>query len=40
MNTVHVRDVCRALWFLRDQGSNGEVYNIVDKSGTSKSYKI
>lgn len=36
MNTVHVDDVCRALWHLTSKGGNGEVYNIVDKSETTQ----
>lgn len=37
MNTVHVEDICRALWFLCNHGKTGEVYHIVDKGDTSKS---
>ena len=36
MNTVHVRDVVRALWHLRDAGPSSEVYNLVDKGETSE----
>ena len=36
MNTVHVEDVCRALWYLCNHGKTGEVYHIVDKGDTSK----
>lgn len=36
MNTVHVRDVVRALWHLKDAGPPGEIYNLVDKGETSK----
>ena len=36
MNTVHVRDVVRALWHLKDAGPPGEVYNLVDKGETSE----
>lgn len=36
MNTVHVRDVVRALWHLRDAGPPGEVYNLADKGETSE----
>ena len=36
INTVHVRDVVRALWHLRDNGEVGQVYNIVDKGNTSE----
>ena len=38
MNTIHVHDVCRALWFLKDHGENREVYNLVDKGNTSMRY--
>jgi nucleoside-diphosphate-sugar epimerase len=30
-----VEDVAQALWFLRDKGANGEVFNLADKSDTS-----
>ncbi|KAK5577897.1 hypothetical protein RB653_002845 [Dictyostelium firmibasis] len=33
-NTVHVNDVCKALWFLAQNGKNGDVYNISDKGDT------
>lgn len=36
MNTVHVEDVCRALWFLCQQGRCGEVYHLVDRSNTTQ----
>lgn len=36
MNTVHVQDVCRALWHLREAGSSGEVFNLADKGATSE----
>ena len=36
MNTVHVLDVCRALWHLTTHGDTGQVYNLVDKSESSK----
>lgn len=32
LNTVHVRDVARALWHLANHGVAGEVYNLADKS--------
>ncbi len=35
MSTVHVSDMCKALWHLRDSGNNGEIYNIVDDSSSS-----
>ncbi|TYZ62495.1 hypothetical protein PybrP1_001997 [[Pythium] brassicae (nom. inval.)] len=36
VNTVHVLDVCQALWHLTTAGSSGEVYNIVDKNDTNQ----
>lgn len=36
MNTVHVEDICRALWFLCNHGKTGEVYHIVDKGDTTQ----
>jgi len=36
INTVHVRDVVRALWFLAEKGSLGAVYNLADKSDTDQ----
>ncbi len=35
MNTVHVRDVCSALWHLINRGTIGEVYNLADENATS-----
>lgn len=40
MNTVHVLDVCRAVWHLLNHGKKGQVYNIVDSNNTSKSWSI
>lgn len=40
MNTVHVRDVVRALWHLKDAGPPGEIYNLVDKGETSEGIKL
>jgi nucleoside-diphosphate-sugar epimerase len=40
MNTVHVRDVVRALWHLKDAGPPGEVYNLVDKGETSEEMNV
>jgi len=34
INTVHVRDVCRALVHLCSKGKVGEVYNLADKGDT------
>jgi len=36
MNTVHVDDVCRAIWHLTTNGNSGEIYNLVDKSDTDQ----
>lgn len=36
MNTVHVNDVCRAIWHLTEHGEVGSVYNLVDKGDMSK----
>ena len=36
MSTVHVTDVCRAVWHLTGHGNSGDVFNLADKSNTSK----
>ncbi|ORZ40146.1 NAD-dependent epimerase/dehydratase [Catenaria anguillulae PL171] len=40
INTVHVNDVCAALWALsqhyQDKPANGEVYNLADKEDTDQ----
>ena len=36
MSTVHVIDVCRGLWHLTSHGHSGDVFNLADKSDTSK----
>jgi len=36
MNTVHVLDVCTALWFLTTHGSSGDVYNLADSGETDQ----
>jgi len=36
INTVHVRDVVRALWFLTTNGTVGEVYNLADESDSNQ----
>jgi len=36
MNTVHVRDVCTAIWHLAFNGSVGTTYNLADKNGTTQ----
>lgn len=34
MNTVHVTDLCRAIWHLCRHGKTGQVYHVVDKGNT------
>ena len=36
MHTVHVNDVCSALWLLCEKGEAGSVYNLADKNGTDQ----
>ena len=36
MNTVHVRDVLKALWHLKDAGQSGQIFNLADKGNTSE----
>jgi len=36
INTVHVDDVCRALFHLCTNGEKGDVYNLADKSDTDQ----
>ncbi|CAH0724012.1 unnamed protein product, partial [Brenthis ino] len=37
MNTVHVKDVCRAIWLLgMKNDANGQTYNIVDEANSSQ----
>ncbi|XP_045184005.2 uncharacterized protein LOC123542289 [Mercenaria mercenaria] len=36
MNTVHVQDVCKAIWHLFSHGKSGEVYHCVDKGNTTQ----
>jgi nucleoside-diphosphate-sugar epimerase len=36
MNTVHVEDVCRAIWHLTTHGSSGDVFNLADKNETDQ----
>lgn len=36
MCTVHVNDVCRALWHLSNHGNSGDVFNLADKSNTTQ----
>eukprot|EP00058_Branchiostoma_floridae_P011039 XP_002596527.1 hypothetical protein BRAFLDRAFT_283078 [Branchiostoma floridae] len=35
-NTVHVTDVCRAIWHLRNTGNSGQVFNLADKGNTTQ----
>jgi hypothetical protein len=36
MNTVHVRDVCGAIWHLLQQGKPGDIFNLADKTDTDQ----
>lgn len=36
MNTVHVRDVVKALWFLTNHGDSGSIWNLCDKNDTDQ----
>mmetsp|Transcript_16388 Transcript_16388/g.24454 ORF Transcript_16388/g.24454 Transcript_16388/m.24454 type:complete len:377 (+) Transcript_16388:46-1176(+) len=36
INTVHVRDCCKALWTVATKAKNGSVYNIADKGNTDQ----
>jgi nucleoside-diphosphate-sugar epimerase len=36
MNTVHVEDVCRAIWHLTNHGNSGAIYNLSDKNDTDQ----
>ncbi|XP_013771849.1 uncharacterized protein LOC106457008 isoform X1 [Limulus polyphemus] len=36
MNTIHVTDLCRAIWHVFTNGSNREIYNVVDKGDTTQ----
>lgn len=35
-NTVHVRDVAKALWFLTTNGNNGQIFNLCDENDTGE----
>jgi len=35
-NTVHVKDVAKAIWFLCENGSSGEVFNLADSGDTDQ----
>ena len=32
MNTIHVEDVVKAIWFLCSSGKSGDIFNLADKS--------
>jgi len=36
INTVHVEDVCAALWFLGQNGKVGDAYNLADSNDTDQ----
>ncbi|CCI43803.1 unnamed protein product [Albugo candida] len=36
VNTVHVHDVCRAMWHLTEAGTDGAIYNLADKNDTNQ----
>jgi nucleoside-diphosphate-sugar epimerase len=36
LNTVHVRDVAKALWHLSQKGTVGNIYNLADKAETDQ----
>jgi len=36
IDTVHVSDVCRALWHLTNHGEKGEVFNLADENETDQ----
>jgi nucleoside-diphosphate-sugar epimerase len=36
INTVHVRDVVAALWFLTTHGENKQIFNLADQSDTTQ----
>ena len=38
VNTVHVRDLARAIWHVTLQGQSGHVYNVVDDGNTRTYY--
>ncbi|EDV29666.1 uncharacterized protein TRIADDRAFT_20168, partial [Trichoplax adhaerens] len=38
LNTVHVHDVCRAIWHVCIHGKKGEVYNLADKGDTTQGF--
>jgi len=36
INTVHVKDVVKALWFLTTHGDSGSIWNLADKNDTDQ----
>jgi len=36
LNTVHVKDVVRALWHLKDHGNKGDIFNLADSGDTTQ----
>jgi nucleoside-diphosphate-sugar epimerase len=36
INTVHVRDVAKALWFLTTNGNSGDVFNLADEGDSNQ----
>jgi len=36
INTVHVNDVVKAIWFLTDHGDSGSIWNLADKNDTDQ----
>ncbi|KAK8882365.1 hypothetical protein M9Y10_045007 [Tritrichomonas musculus] len=36
INTVHVSDACRAIWFVQEKGKIGEIYNLADSNKTTQ----
>jgi len=36
MNTVHVRDVCAAIWHMLKNGKSGSIYNVSDEADTTQ----
>ncbi|KAH8023428.1 hypothetical protein HPB51_014543 [Rhipicephalus microplus] len=39
MDTVHVSDLCRAIWHVCLHGKSGDIYNVVDQ-GNTKYYSV
>lgn len=36
LNTVHIEDVCRALWHLAEKGEKGQIFNLADKGDSNQ----